>query len=96
MVIIYGVITDMEEEKSNVFYPHYEISILIAMPYLYKKVKMGDILSPIIVARQGSIRYDTIKKWCDENLGEDCYHIGIDVIVVYNEVDAMAVKLRWK
>ena len=47
----------------------------------------------LIPKRKSAIPKAEIIKWCDENLGKDYYHLGVDKVVVYSEINVMAVKL---
>lgn len=92
----------MNEEEST-FFPHYEIHIDIQEP-LTKHTPRAPGFSGSPQARRywrvhgkrpNAVPLATIKEWCEENLGPKYYHLGVDKVVVYNEVDVMAVKLRW-
>lgn len=45
--------------------------------------------------RKNAIPKATLVEWLDENLGKDYYHLGKDKVIVYTEVNVMAVRLRW-
>jgi len=91
--------------EESTFYPHYEIRLLIEEPikpikpinpngttlYKFKRFIKGQS-----TPRKGSIPKTTIKEWLDENIGKDYYHLGIDKVVVYSEINVMAVRLRWQ
>jgi len=87
----------MEEEST--FYPHYEIPLKIQELLYLSKSKTGN--STNLQIQSQLIRIDAIPKaiiqqWCDENLGKEHYHLGRDKVVVYSEINVMAVTLRWK
>lgn len=98
----------MEEEST--FYPHYEIHVIIQEPsYIIKRKapsflignnsikhrRSRNIQVQSRIVRVGAIPKAEIIEWCDENLGKQYYHLGVDKIVVYSEINVMAVKLRW-